>query len=627
VVNLDAETRRVNEVSTAAALTPTTLLGDFGIGNPTQYGFLTGQFQTGRYNQTRDVIDQFVTSSAFTNSNVDLRGRVGSTGVYGSVSNLTNQGSIRYLGGYNRNSARANIDHRFGDRLSLGLQTFYSTQRLARRQPGREHGPRVNGANAFFRITRQPSFIDLTQRDQQGRLYVRSNPLAGGEQNANPLYDIDNNQQVFKGTRFLGGSTVKYDPFEWVTLEANFSYDRQNGDYVLLNDLGYRSTLPNPAANNGGIATFQADDESINTSLTATLRRTFFGDLRAAVSGRYIYEQQYQTSMNFNGNQLVVPNLLTAAAVVDQNSKIINSTTQTVRGVAYIGSAQLDFKDRYLVQANLRRGGSSLFGEDQRWANFPGLSASWVVSREPWFPVKNALSLLKFRGAYGETGNRPSFFAQYATYNIGAGGLLTPNTLGNTDLRVERRRETETGVEMEFFNRVGLNVTYALSNTIDQILPVPLALGSGFALQWQNAGTLRNGSLEASLDVPIVQRRDFTWSSRAIFTRLRSRITELNRAPFFTGFGNLQGAENVYRIAKGEEFGTIYGRDFVRSCSQLPSAFQSQCSPNRSDANAAYRPNDDGYVVWVGQGNQLSEGVTRTCGGPASPARRRRGAT
>ena len=604
LINLEAETRRVNEVTAASALTPTNFLNDGGIGRASPFGILTGQFQVNEFNQTRNVFDQFVSPNGFGNTNVDVRGKVGGTGIYGSVSNLTQQGSIRYLGGYYRNSARANIDQRFGDRLTLSLTTFYS----ANRSQGDNQD--FGGGNGFFRITRSPAFADLTARDANGRLYIRTNPLQQGEQNGNPLYDNENSSQVFKGQRFLGGATLRYDPLDWATLEGNFSFDRSTGDGTLLNDLGFRTTLPTPSTNNGLISSFGFDDQSLNTTLTATVHRDLFTGFRATVSGRYLYEQQYGTSLNLGGSNLVVPGLFTADAITDQNTKFVSTGSSVVRGVAYIGSMQLDYLDRYLVQANLRRGGSSLFGADQRWANFPGISGSWIVSREPWFPGGNALSLLKFRAAYGEAGNRPNFVAQYATFTIGAGGLLVPATLGNPDLRPEVRKENEYGLEFELFNRLGANVTYSNANIVNQILPVPVSVSSGFTSQWRNAGTLNNKSLEVSVDMPWVTRPKVAWSSRVIYSRLRSRITELGVAPFFTGT-TLQATEAAFRIAKGEEMGALYGRGVVRGCGPLPPAYQSQCSGDGGNTAAALRPNKDGYIVWVGAGNQLTEGVTR----------------
>jgi TonB-dependent SusC/RagA subfamily outer membrane receptor len=165
LVDLATETRRVNEVAQADALLPTNLRYDAGIGRAPGYGQLTGQFQTGRWNETRSVQDQIITQNGFSNSNVDVRGQVGNTGVYGSVSNLTNQGAFRFLGGYVRNGVRANIDQRFSDRLSLSLQTFYS----ATRSSGDNQDAASEGAgNGFFRLTRTPAYVNLGSRTRRG---------------------------------------------------------------------------------------------------------------------------------------------------------------------------------------------------------------------------------------------------------------------------------------------------------------------------------------------------------------------------------------------------------------------------------------------------------------------------
>ena len=129
------------------------------------------------------------------------------------------------------------------------------------------------------------------------------------------------------------------------------------------------------------------------------------------------------------------------------------------------------------------------------------------------------MSLLKLRAAYGQAGQRPSFLAQYATFTIGAGGTLNPAQLGNPNLKPEIRAETEYGVELEFFNKIGFTATYAVNDIRDQILPVPLSYASGFTSQFTNAGTLQNKSLELTLDVPVFNRPNASWSSRLIFDR------------------------------------------------------------------------------------------------------------
>ena len=137
-------------------------------------------------------------------------------------------------------------------------------------------------------------------------------------------------------------------------------------------------------------------------------------------------------------------------------------------------------------------------------------------------------------------------------------------------------------------------------------MPPPTA--SGFTAQWRNAGTLDNKTWEASLNIPIVTRRNFTWSARVNWDRNRSVITSLETTPYSTCAGNpcLQGTDAMFLVRTGERFGTIYGDRFVRSCGELAAQFAAQCGPGKE-----WQRNDEGFVVWVGQGNTLGEGITR----------------
>jgi hypothetical protein len=142
-----------------------------------------------------------------------------------------------------------------------------------------------------------------------------------------------------------------------------------------------------------------------------------------------------------------------------------------------------------------------------------------------------------------------------------------------------------------------------------QILPVKPPTASGFQTQWQNAGEITNKTWEATLTVPVITRGAFTWTARAIYDRTRSQITRLD-VPEFVGSITAANSFDVFKFRQGEMIGTVYGFDYVKSCGQLPGAFAGQCSMNSSDVNAAYRPNSDGYIVWVGAGNTLQQGIT-----------------
>jgi len=129
-------------------------------------------------------------------------------------------------------------------------------------------------------------------------------------------------------------------------------------------------------------------------------------------------------------------------------------------------------------------------------------------------------------------------------------------------------------------------------------------VSTGFQTQWQNAGTLQNKTWEASLNVPVIQRRNGSWSMRFSYDHNRSLITALNEPPFFGGVSE-QNAGSIFKFAVGEEMGNFYGRKFAASCSDLPAPFSSQCGGTGSQ----FQKNSDGWIVWTG-GHALGEGIT-----------------
>lgn len=597
-IDWDQEVQRINNDGLDYSLDPQQFLGDLGFASQPTYEQLTGTFDVTPWPILRDPVGQLITSAPYVNSSVDVRAKVNNTGVYASIGNLSQQGAVQYMGGFVRNSARVNVDQRFGDRLSANLNSYFS-QKIEHPDQG-----------AFFSITRAPWMADLEARDNLGRIVINHNPLSNSSQNYNPLYDARYDHRTDRGTRFVGGASLRYTPLDWLNLDGNFGYDRSTGEYVRIRDRGFRFTSEDATTHSGYIATGSGDDEQYTTGLSAAANKTF-GELNATFTTRYTYGDQSLRGQALSGDHLVVSGLQTALAA-SQNFAI-NSSVQQIRDMGFFFGTDFDYKDRYVLSGLIRRDGSSLFGAGNRWATFGRVAGAWIVSREPWWPAADAISLFKLRASQGTTGQRPRFDAQYETFTIGAGGTLSPNQLGNKFLRPEINKELELGTDLEFFGRVGLNISHSKAVIDRQILPVTASSASGFSSVWLNAGELTNKTWEGTLTVPIIGQQaifsagDLNWTSRLIYDQTRSVITRLD-VPTFTG--DAEGF-TVFKFRTGEKVGTLYGRDFVKSCGQLPTGYSSQCSMSSTDATAAFRPNDQGYIVWVGAGYQLTEGVTR----------------
>src|SRR5689334_77044 len=400
------------------------------------------EFQIGTWPVVYDPVGQVVTPGQHVNNSIDATGRVGGTSFFASGNNYWEQGAIRYLNGVKRSSLRVNIDQNVGEALTFGVRSYYARSSA--------DGANAENGNGFFRLTRTPVGVNILERDNQGNLFIRSNPLNQGIQNDNPLYWFQNSREMDKSDHFIGAATGRYTALSWLEFNGDFSYDHTNFTEFLQRDKGFRATSSASSTNPLGFQYQEGDaNQSINSSLSGLAHRTF-GSLDLRYTARYLYEQQDFNVLDFTGNTLAVGGLATGdnASVL----QAISSSAQSIRSIGLMSGIDATFRDRYIFSTLFRRDGSSLFGSANRWANYGRAALAWRISDEPWWMLP-ALNDLKLRASVGTAGGRPAFSSQYETYTIGTGGTLSKTTLGNKNLRPETTLETEFGMDAELLHR------------------------------------------------------------------------------------------------------------------------------------------------------------------------------
>ncbi len=583
-VDIYQEAFRINNDGGDYSLPPVTFANDGGISrNP---GAINSRalYQVNQFPKAYNPIAQFLTNGQVVNSTLDATGRVGRTNFFASVNQLRQEGSVKLIPGYTRNSMRLNVDQQLGGNINFSLRSNYSSAND------------YNNGAGWFGLTRQPANAQLFATDSKGRLYIRTVAQNQGAQNVNPAYNSQNFQPLNRIDRFVGNGTARWTPLSWLDGEFNFGFDGRNNFQESQQDRGYRTSALS-STNLGSISRSAGRSYSLNASGNLSARRNWFSDaLSSRLTLRYLYETQDARSQSTGGNNLAVPGLQDPdAAITDFYT---SGGTSTVRQLGFFTNVDLDYKGRYIVGALVRRDAASLFGAANRWQTYGRGSFAWRLSDEPWFNV-NQISDLKFRYSVGQAGNRPNFTAQYETFTIGAGGALNPNQLGNKNLRPEVSTETEYGMDLELFGKYGVTLTKSRNVIDDQLLQPPPPAAAGFASQWTNAGQLTNNTFEASLNVPIIATRAVDYSVRFNFDRTTSVITRLDIPEYF-----VEGT--MFKIVQGGSMGQIYGRRFVRDCSQLPADFQARCGTGLD-----YQRNADGFIVYVGQGNTTADGITK----------------
>jgi len=597
-INYGSEVDRINSNPGVNALSPSTFPIDPGstLSRTTPGDPLRNMFQNELWPGTNwSAVEQFAQPKPFWQQNVDLRGRAGNTSYYASGNAFNQGGSIKFLDGFQRQSARLNVDHVINN-WTFALSSYYARDK-------KDGFDQEDGGGAFFRLTRAPPIANLDQRDPFGRLYIRTNLQGGGSQNYNPLYYLENQRLTDQTNRFIGGATAQWRPLEWAEMDFNFSYDGANTSADQFRDKGFRDTQGAEKALNRGFLRKQTEQQQqYNTSTNLVLTKTLFGDFNTRATFRYLYEQAKYDYRRAQGGTLAavgIPNLNNPSTDFS-----LTSTVQETKSLGYFGGVGIDWKDRYVFDGLIRRDGSSLFGRANRWSTFGRAAVAWRVSQESWWFVPK-VNELKLRAAVGTAGNRPPFFAQYETFSLTAGTIGGQATFGNRNLKPETVRETELGFDAELFNRLGLGFTLSKTQAKDQILAVPVAAFFGPSLQYSNAGQLDGQTVEFSLNVPIINRGNLGYSVRGSYDRSYAIIKKLNVPPFTFGSA-AQGTDKLFLAKEGERYGTFYGRKYASSCSDLPSVLAASCGPGLD-----FQRNSDGYVVWIGAGNSPSDGITK----------------
>ena len=248
--------------------------------------------------------------------------------------------------------------------------------------------------------------------------------------------------------------------------------------------------------------------------------------------------------------------------------------------VAFFGRINYSFMDKYFIQAILRHEGSSRFGVNNKWGNFPAVSVGWSLSEEAFIKDIKAINDLKIRLGYGVTGNQgiPNY---QSIATLGTGGQYLQNgryyqTYGpsknpNPNLRWEEKAELNLGVDFGLFNHRLTGSLDIYSRDTKDLLYEYTAQKPAFIHDrvWTNVGTIRSRGIELQLNAKAVQTKDFSVDVDFAISTNESKLTKLSNQTFKADYINfyslpapgLLGA--AFRLREGGQMGDFYGKRFA----------------------------------------------------------------
>jgi TonB-linked SusC/RagA family outer membrane protein len=525
------------------------------------------QFMDQPYNTTgphawRNQMKIWMKDGEFYSSNAQVGLRRANTNFSSSFTTDHNAGVIPLRKGQYRQNARVNVDQGMGDKLDLSLSMTYGSVK------NDTHTTRTGTPDDWFALMQAPPDIDLRfpWNDPGGKdsvLYWRQlPPVSSPSARGNPLYSLAYEEYGLSRDRFLGSASARYRPLGWLNLDANYGTDRLSARERTYDFKGYHTETSSPG--NGFLSRNSRNDNSWNGQVAATAIGSFLNAINTTTRAAMIYEQRRGNFFSASTSRLTVLRVPDLDAA-DLSQVSVGSEDQLEKNINYLASQTLDIKDRYIIDAMIRRDGSSLFGSANRWKNFYRVSGAWRISEDFRIP---GVQEFKIRGGRGTAGLRPGFFDQYETYSV-SGGSISKNQVGNADLRPAVATEDEFGLNISFLDRFNLELVQANRTTEGAFLNIPLSLAQsgGFTNQVQNAADVSARTTELSLQTQVFTRPDMSYSFTLTGDRTRQKIDRLGRAPFrVPGLG--QGQDMFYYKA-GEPLGIMYGLKWVRTFAEL----------------------------------------------------------
>ncbi|MGQ1889209.1 SusC/RagA family TonB-linked outer membrane protein [Thermophagus sp. OGC60D27] len=416
-------------------------------------------------------------------------------------------------------------------------------------------------------------------KNEDGSWYESS----GISQNYNPMSMIEEDEYNTESKRLQGVAKASLQLFDGLVYNLSLSY--QNEQNIFSN---YHTTASQIYSSQNGVASRIAVENKKTVFETyLNYDKTFNEAHKLGIMAGYSWEQNDDndgfglTVYNFYNDDLKYYNLGYAN---NMDISGINSdyTLSTLRMISFYGRLNYSYNSKYLFQATMRRDGSSAFGENNRWATFPSVSASWRLIEENFVKNWNVFDDLKFRIGYGVSGNSLGFDAFTAIQTYGASGwfsytdangntsdyrTLAARSNANPDLKWERTSMFNIGMDFGFFkNRLTATLEYYDKRTKDLIYSYAVSTNRyPYGSMLANVGEISNKGVELSLNVIPIQTETVRWESSFNLSHNKNKVISLSNQTYSVDYINAANPNiggyataTVQRIMEGEPIGTFY---------------------------------------------------------------------
>lgn len=492
-----------------------------------------------------------------TNANISISGSSDKANYYISGGYLNEEGSAKFSG-YKRYTFRASVDVKATKYLKAGINIDGASDRR-------------DGLFAGGTATSNPFYYSR----QMGPIYpVYERNLTTGaiikDANGNPVLDFGTTAQMgsrpyaansnLVGTLALDKRQQKrlngnFNPYVEVSFLKDFTFRTTLGlNYFAVDALTYQNNQYGDAANVQGRATVSSDYQfSLTANQILKWGKSFKKHNVSALAGHENYKYK-SNSLSATKTGFAYP----GQTALD-NGTVVESPPSSSEDIAtmesYFAGVNYSYDEKYLVSASLRTDGSSKFASHVRWGSFYSFGLGWRISQESFLKNVNWIDDMKVKLSYGESGNEDiGYFYQYKDwyYADGLGNFTPPSRLSNKDLKWEKNRALNYGVEFTMFKR-RLQGTIELYDRRSSDLifgrPVDPSIGAGSEVL-ENIGQVKNTGIEIQLGYNVIRKKNFDWRVDFNISSFKNVITKLppsqREKGIISGTKKLMEGKSVY---------------------------------------------------------------------------------
>lgn len=436
-------------------------------------------------------------------------------------------------------NGRFNLNHNMSEKLRFGFNLGLSALK----------NDRINSDNSTFApLTSaylQPPYVQPYNEDGT---FTNTGFIA----NVLAIESLSKRELISRRT--TGNLYAEYDLMEELTLRTDFGTDMiqteetiRDPEIVSPGGYGYKRIIQ--------------DNKWLNTTTLnyeRLMESHYFGLLLGGS-----FETSTLNTMAVEGSGFVSDQLPNVASAATPTTTSADATSWAL--LSQFARANYRFRDRYLLEASIRRDGSSRFGTENKYGIFWAASAGWILSDEAFLQEADFIDNLKLTASYGTSGNdRLGDFASFGLYEAGVESDyanipgIRPTQPANPQLQWEETKQLDIGIASAFFDdRLGFNINYYIKTTEGLLLEVPLPYTTGFSDINRNIGKLENSGVDLLLRGDLVRNAEFQWSASLNLGYLHNEVLALPENQDDEGRNFVPGTASQ-RAIEGYSINTFY---------------------------------------------------------------------